>query len=191
MAGTQIKFDIDIKEAMSGLSEIERGFLNPKPLMGQIGEAVLLPSTKDRFTSQTSPDGQPWAPLSRRYTKRKKYNKDKVLTLRGYLRGQMRWQPDGDDAVLVGSNRVYAGIHQRGGDIKMPERTVSMYFKQNSEGVIGRLFVKRKASNVTKTAVVAAHTVKMPARPFLGLSVADRQAIRLRVINWLRRLGGR
>ncbi|MFT4190847.1 MAG: phage virion morphogenesis protein [Comamonas sp.] len=190
MAGASIKVDLDVSAAAAGLDRLDAALASPRPLMGQIGEAILLPSTKDRFSSQTGPDGQAWAPLSRRYAKRKKYNKDKVLTLRGYLRGQMRWQPDGDDAVRVGSNRVYARIHQLGGEIERKERSVQLYFRKNAKGVVGRLFVKKKAANLTKTATVGAHTVTVPARPFLGLSAADRQAIQQRAIDWLRSLRG-
>ena len=111
MAGVTIHVEFDDAEARRALDRLARAGADLAPAMQEIGE-VLVSSAKDRFSSQTSPDGTPWAPLSEHTKARKKRNKDKVLTLEGHLRGIVA-RP-GADSVEVGSPLVYAGTHQFG-----------------------------------------------------------------------------
>lgn len=85
------------------------------PLMGRLGEA-FVDSTQERFNTQTDPDGNPWKPLSPGYIKRKKKNQDLILTLNGYLRKYIAHQVLSANEVVWGSNRIYAAIHNWGGD---------------------------------------------------------------------------
>lgn len=185
MAGTNITVQLDLADADRSLQKLDAGLAQPKQLLASIGEQ-LLRSTKDRFKTQAAPDGTPWPALSRRYAKRKKYNKDRVLTLRGYLRNSIAYQPDGDDAVQVGTNRVYAAIHQLGGSIDMPARQSAIYLHRNARGKIGRRFVKKSRANVQRDVTIGAHQVNIPARRFLGLSATDRVEIAARTQAWLR-----
>ena len=113
MAGTRLIIDqaeLDRQNAFMA----EQAARDPSGLMPRLGE-YLQGSTQARFKTQTAPDGTPWAPLKQRYARRKRYNKDTVLTLRGYLRSYIHYQVMGADAVEVGSNQKYAAIHQFGG----------------------------------------------------------------------------
>lgn len=188
MTGASIRVDINVEAVATGLDKIDAGLASPGPLMARIGED-LVDSTRQRFDSQTAPDGTGWQALQQSYQKRKKYHQDKILTLRGYLRGQNmgsgpRWQLDGDDAVLVGNNEPYARIHQLGGVIEQ----LAQSRRQRFRTVAGRvLFAGKKHKKATERWVSrGAYQVNIPARPFLGLSVADRQAIKQRVEDWLR-----
>ena len=184
-AGSTLRFESNIGKVEATVAQIERRLAQPGQLLDAIGE-YLLESTQRRFGSQTAPDGTPWAALQPRYAKRKKYGKGKILTLRGYLRSQMRWQRDGADAVLVGSNREYAGIHQHGGEIDMPARQATQYLRKNARtGKVGLLFVKKKKANHTRQITIGAHKVIMPARPFLGVSNADGSEISQITLAWL------
>lgn len=87
--------------------------LDTSTLMPRLGE-YLKRSTKERFASQSAPDGTAWQALQPRTLQRKKYNKDKVLTLRGHLRSKIGYQPLGKSAVQVGSPSIYAATHQFG-----------------------------------------------------------------------------
>lgn len=87
--------------------------LDTTTLMPRLGE-YLKRSTKERFKTQTDPDGTAWQALQPRTLKHKKYNKDKVLTLRGQLRSKIGYQPLGKSAVQVGSPSIYAATHQFG-----------------------------------------------------------------------------
>jgi phage gpG-like protein len=122
------------------------------------------------------------AALQPRYQRRKKQNKDKILTLRGYLRGQIHWQPDGDDAVRVGTNAKYGAIHQFGGTIQQPARQATVHF---GAGKAKHLFVKKKKAKRSLQVSIGAHQVNMPARPYLGVNAGDQEQIRLRIMDWL------
>lgn len=180
MAGTRVEFKVDDREAMEMLAR--QAEPPGSDLMNRIGE-MLQASSQDRFKTQTAPDGTAWQPLKARYAKRKKYNADKILTLRGYLRSGIRHQVTGDDAVEVGANLAYAAIHQLGGDIDMPARQSTVSFKTEA----GRkLFAKRGAKGAAERQVsIGKHTVTMPARPYLGISQADDQEIREIILDWV------
>lgn len=180
MAGTRITYEVDDREVLDMLA---RQAQPPgSDVMSRIGE-FLQASTQDRFKSQTAPDGTPWQPLKQRYAKRKKYNPDKILTLRGYLRNGIRHQVTGDTSVEVGTNLAYAAIHQLGGTIDMPARQATVRFRTEA----GRkLFAKRGAKGATeRTVSIGKHQVEMPARPYLGISDADDQEIREIILDWV------
>lgn len=114
MAGVTIKVEFDDREVRRALDRLAKAGADLTPAMREIGE-VMVSSAKERFADQKSPDGTPWAPLSEstKKRKRKKRNKDKILTLDGFLRGTLAYQA-GADSVEVGSPLVYAGTHQFG-----------------------------------------------------------------------------
>lgn len=85
--------------------------MDTQSLMPRLGE-FLLHSTQSRFDSQTTPSGALWERL--KHPSRKKYNEDKILTLRGMLRKNLHYQVANKSTVLVGSNAVYARTHQLG-----------------------------------------------------------------------------
>ncbi len=181
MAGTRLIIDqaeLDRQNAFMA----EQAARDPSGLMPRLGE-YLQGSTQARFKTQTAPDGTPWAPLKQRYARRKRYNKDKVLTLRGYLRSYIHYQVTGGDSVEVGSNQKYAAIHQFGGEIDMPERRATVRYRSVAGKV---LFAGKKHKRATEKAVtIPVHFVKIPARPFLGLSAEDDREISRIIRDWL------
>jgi phage virion morphogenesis protein len=152
--------DLQVDAAADKLSKLDAALVNPESLMPRLGE-YLRGSTRDRVKTMRAPDGSPWAPLSPLYQKSKRQNKDKILTLRGYLGNQIAVQFEGRDTVPVGSNRVYARIHQFGGVIK-PRRAKALRIGGNLRG-----------------------SAKIPARPFLGLSREDHQEVIAITKDWL------
>lgn len=187
MAGTRLIIDqaeLDRQNAFMA----EQAALDPSGLMPRLGE-YLQGSTQKRFKTQTAPDGTPWAPLQKRYARRKRYNKDKVLTLRGYLRSYIHYQVTGGDSVEVGSNQKYAAIHQFGGEIDVPARQTMARYRS----VAGRvLFAGKKHKRATERQVtIPAHQVSIPARPFLGIGAKDDVEIQTIVRNWMMDRQGR
>ncbi len=181
MAGTRLKFEVDDQEVREMLAR--QTHPDDDPLSHRIGE-YLLRSTQDRFKSQTAPDGSAWKPLTPRYLKRKKYNQDKILTLRGNLRKYIQFQPLDEKTVEVGSNSKYAAIHQFGGEINQPSRPATVRYRSKAGKV---LFAGKKHSKgvTERNVTIPAHTVTMPARPFLGISAADDQEIRDIIRDWV------
>ena len=181
MAGTHITITVDDAQARAMLERL--GEPGTQDLMPRLGE-YLQASTQKRFKSQTAPDGTAWAPLQPRYARRKKYAKDKVLTLRGYLRRGIRYQVTGAAEVEVGSNTKYAAIHQLGGSIDQNAQSRKMRYRS----VAGRvLFAGRKHKRgVTERWVTrGAYQVNIPARPFLGISTEDDKEIRSVILDWV------
>ena len=163
MAGNRMGVTFDGKAATASLRGLLAGIENPAPLLAQLGEYTLR-TTRARFKSQTAPDGTAWAALQPWYKKEKSQNKNRVLTLRGYLRGQLVSQVVGGKSVEVGSNLIYAAVHQFGGTIR-PQNAKLLAFRGH-----------------------VAKSVTIPARPYLGLSDEDRSEIVGRTLEWLQRI---
>ncbi len=78
-----------------------------------------------------------------------------------FLHGQLVSQVVGSKSVEVGSNLVYAAAHQFGATIK-PTNGKLLHFRGH-----------------------VAKSVTIPARPYLGLSDADKNEIVERTLDWL------
>lgn len=145
---------------------------NPQAMFRDMGEYMLI-ALDARFESQSAPDGTPWQPLSPSYQKRKRKNQNKILVLDGYLKNTLRYQVS-DNELAVGSNRVYAAIHQFGGEIQIAARSQQAYFNHNSKsGEVGPRFVNKRRANFSQWVSLGPYTIKIPARPWLGTSPQD------------------
>lgn len=169
MTGARIEFDH--KEALAVITQAVAALNDPQPMFKDIG-GYLMMAHRQRFDQQVSPDGIAWQALSPRYLKRKKKNRDKILRLDGRLANDLRYQ-NSDTELLFGSNMAYAAIHQFGGTIDMPARSQQAYFKQAKNGTIGKRFVKKTKSNFAQWVTIGAYKIKIPARPWLGVSAED------------------
>ncbi|MDH0494255.1 phage virion morphogenesis protein [Comamonas aquatica] len=175
------------------LATMEAALASPAQLMARLGE-YLQASTQGRFDTQTGPDGAAWQALTPRYQRRKKYNPDRILTLRGYLRGRIHWQADGSNAVLVGSNLRYAAAHQFGAAIERAAYSIKTRLRTDSKGQLLRqkdhknlaVFAKDRHQRARESwHEVAAHTIHIPARPFLGVSTVDEDRMHAITLDWL------
>lgn len=167
------------------LEQLQKDLARRDLMLEQIGHA-LENSVHARFRSMTDPSGKRWKALSARYLRAKK-NNDKILTLEGRLNDQIVHQIQGD-TVTVGTNVPYAAIHQFGGTVAIGEQTVTR--KRGTKGKNkGRFMVgTTKAKHaVVSTFKIPAHKVRIPARPFLGLSEADRVEVRETIKDHIRR----
>lgn len=152
MAGINISIDEQsLQNLFSKLNELSRFSQEPRIALAQIGES-LQRSTRERFTTQTAPDGTPWEPLSQNTKKHR--NQNKILTLRGHLQSKLRWQAD-NTKVELGTNSVYAAVHQFG-------------MKKGYAGT-GQFKTKKGSFQIPWG--------NIPARPFLGISSSDQNLI--------------
>jgi phage gpG-like protein len=53
---------------------------------------------------------------------------------------------------------------------------------------VGKRFVKKSQSNFVQTATVGAHTIKMPARPFLHLTEQDVESMETTGLDYFKRV---
>lgn len=160
MAGTRTVVDFDGSTATASLRGLLAGIEDPAPLLERFGEYGLR-STRERFKTQKAPDGTAWEALEPWYMKEKRRNKGRILTLNGYLRGQMTWQLAGARSVEWGSNLPYAAVHQEGATI-VPRTAKFLMFRGH-----------------------VAKSVTIPARPYLGLSEADKKELVAITLDWL------
>lgn len=114
MAGAQISIEADVSDVLATLSALQAAAGNTQGLWQDAGE-YLLQSHRERFDRAETADGQPWAPLSARYQRRKKRRADQILVLDAFLRDQLAYHASADGLDL-GSNRIYAATHQFGAE---------------------------------------------------------------------------
>jgi phage virion morphogenesis protein len=113
MAGARITIEVDDRQVLRVLDQMLAQMEDITPALGDIGEA-LLNSTRRRFDDQRAPDGTPWAPLTETTRNLKPRNKDKILVLTNYLRGNLRYRTE-PDGLELGTDRIYGAMHQFGG----------------------------------------------------------------------------
>jgi len=173
-------------EVAAALNKLTGKVANLSPVMRIIGE-YMVRSTEDRFYSEgPAPDGMAWPPLAASTRRRKKH--PKILTESGDLR-VMHPQLLGTHGVAIGpSSRIhYAAIHQLGGTIHRGAGTVQVRHRTDAKGNLlrtelfgGKGLVFAKASHkraLSRQFSTAAHDIRIPARPYLGVSAADSTAI--------------
>jgi phage virion morphogenesis protein len=135
-----IEIQFDDRDILRALQNLQQATDNLQPALTEIGER-LTESTKQRFSSQTSPGGQRWPANSPVTIERKGLNQP--LIDGGYLLEQIHYNLIGQDALEIGSPMEYAAMQQFGGT------------KSEFPHLWGDI----------------------PARPFLGISEADKNEI--------------
>lgn len=151
---------------------------SPRPIWAAIANEGEQ-STRRRFQQQTGPDGTKWKP-SRRVAK----SGGLTLVHTARLLRTIGHQSNASSAEW-GTNVVYAGIHNNGGEIQRLAHSSWLRLRTDSAGRLLRqkdrqnLAVFAKATHkrsVERRYTVGAHTIKMPARPFLGVNDQDAAA---------------
>ena len=165
-----LKFNLQTDLIVNVLGRVEAVLQSPSAMYKDMGE-YLEQTTKQRFGTSTAPDGKKWQPnsqatylalLGEKDTKKdgtlSKKGINRVMSKRplvgqGILMQDIHYQVSGN-LLLVGSNMEYAATHQFGATIKPKNKKMLSW----------------KIGNVS----VFAKKVVIPARPFLGISVADK-----------------
>jgi phage virion morphogenesis protein len=164
--GVAIHLTFDATRAGPMLGRLAAAARDLRPALDDIG-AELESTTVERFQTNVAPDGHAWP-----QSLRARETGGRTLVERGYLRDSVSYRVDGQDAVEVGAGGIagaYAAIHQVGGTITAK----------------GKALKFRLATG----AFVQVRSVRIPPRPYLGLSAADEVAIPEIVVDHLRRAG--
>lgn len=149
-----IRLDGDVRRLMKKLGKLESVKFKASSLA--LAE-VLRESTRERFKEQKSPDGKAWKTSIRAAAEG-----GTTLTDSAGLKNSIKSTADGT-GFAVGTNKVYARTHQFGDE----GRTIRA---KGSRGL--RFQVNGQWRNKKKV------VVKIPARPFLGISDEDMQEIK-------------
>jgi phage gpG-like protein len=166
-------FSVQINDTASeGLEELARALMDLTPVWADIGED-LLASHQDRIARGLQPDGQPFAPRSP--TTIKRYEKlglsyGAPLNQSGDMRLGLHYTTS-PDALELGSGAIQAAV---------------MHFGAK-KGAFGSHQGKGFGGT---TPTVSLPWGDIPARPFLGLSDEDQDAITAAVGEWLVSIAG-
>lgn len=166
--------------AQAELADTKRRADDPTGMYANIGMS-LVTSTQHRFETGTAPDGSPWPPSIRALA-----FGGKTLIESARLFRSITFQAS-HSGVEVGSNVVYAAIHNFGGVIHRAAHAMVLNFRKTKSGQ--QRFAKAKKATSSRKVDVAAYSVTMPKRTFIGLDQADERSIERIVENWL--AGGR
>lgn len=121
MSDEPIEIKIDNKEVEKALLEIAQKTSNLRPLMKNIA-GIMADSTEENFKVEGRPK---WKDLSEKTkTARKKtgHYPGQILQVSGQLALSVTTQYD-DTSAVIGSNKVYAAIHQLGGQAGKNKKT--------------------------------------------------------------------
>jgi phage virion morphogenesis protein len=161
MSGELIKIEHDSNLVQLALKRLSDRAGNLKPAFKAMAKTLAL-STERRFDTETGPDGKKWQDVKASTRKRKK--NPKILTESTKLRDGMSEEVSAD-GLLFGSDSPYGAIHQLGGEIKQE----GMVLHLKGHGRNTRFSKPGEANRGMKVN----RTIKMPARPFLGVSSQD------------------
>ena len=168
MTGARISFTLDDKGFEAGVAKLG-GVLRTSAIRA-IGVA-LVETTQQRFKSGTEPFGQKWHALLPAYAEIKKGP--------GILRGAtqqlmlgMTFSTAGNQ-VTVGSNKIYAAVHQFGATIKAKNGKGLAFNLGGGRGPAG----PRGGKGKQLLHLVRVQSVTVPARPYLGFGPADQRAV--------------
>ncbi|MCL4514147.1 MAG: phage virion morphogenesis protein [Firmicutes bacterium] len=121
----------------------------------EIGEAMVS-STQERFENGVGPDGKPWPP-----SRRAREGGGQTLVDTARLKNSITYRAR-PDQVAIGTNVIYAAVMQ-GKDDK--PTTIRAKRKKYLKFKVGDRWLVKKS-------------VKIPARPFIGVSEDDEQEIK-------------
>ncbi|SMH42492.1 phage virion morphogenesis protein [Mesorhizobium australicum] len=158
---TGVRFELKGSDAvLAALADTLSKTDDKRGLFDAIG-AALASSTQARFETETDPEGSPWPD-----SLRKLVNGGRTLTDSARLVQSLTHEAT-EESVAVGTNVIYAAIHQFGGTIKA-KTSSGLRFRGPGNG-----------GWVTK------QSVEMPRRTFLGLDDDDEAEIGHLAAEWL------
>ncbi len=192
MAGARII--VDDAEVLAAFGRASAGLGDLAPLMADVGQSLVL-SVDQRFATGHGPGGVPWRPLHPRTVKRKG-GKTLILVDTARLKNSITYRASARE-VEVGTNVQYAAAHQFGATIEIPARTQEARRRTETrkrKAADGTETVWRKGQfaklqrtkaggfktvrgTALETVAIGAHTITIPARPFLGVDDGDKAAI--------------
>lgn len=112
MAGAHVTFELAALQPILGRLNALGQPRRMAEGLASIG-GLVESQTRARFDERTSPEGDAWTPWSEGYAATRKKGQT-LLVASGGFRDSIAWDLTGD-ALRVGSNMVFAALHQEGG----------------------------------------------------------------------------
>jgi phage virion morphogenesis protein len=156
-----MEITLDLRDVRADLGRLAARLEDPAPVMAEIAQHLEL-STQRRFELEEGPDGTAWLK-----SRRAKAEGGKTLQKTRALLRSIRSASSAEESVVgvakSGGPGIYAAMHQFGATI-VAKTAKGLSFSVRGEG--------------GKPKRVVVKSVRIPARPFLGLSDGDRSAVR-------------
>jgi len=173
-----ITIQVNDRQVLDLLAELARKCSNLQPAMEEIG-VDLMASTKARFSSTISPDGIKWAANSQVTIDRFMGLHKKNFRTDGSLVPNKNFKKDGS-LTKRGESRVAEGAAKKPltGETEKLGHTINYQLDGNSSVRIGSPMVYAAMQQFGGTKAQWPHLWgDIPARPFLGVSDADKTNI--------------
>ena len=168
---SDIKITVDDRGVSEALNRLAARGRDLSPVMKAIA-ALLHAKTEQNFAAQSGPLGA-WPALKKPGKKRQG---GMTLQDTGRLAASISVS-SGADFAQVGSNAIYAAIHQFGGQIERAAYSKQVRHRTDAKGNLlkseylkgkGLIFAKDSHKRaLTRWFEVGAHSINIPARPFL------------------------
>jgi phage virion morphogenesis protein len=166
MAGVSMRIDVEDREVRAALGRLLRAGEDMSEALDAIGSG-LEANIVDRFETGRGPGGRPWKPSIR---VKKTGGQTLVDSGAAGLMGSIT-RDVGPRHVTVGTNKIYAAIHQFGGTIRAKAGGRLKFF-------------------IPGVGFRSPRQVAIPPRPFLGIDDADRAVVADELPKFLRRRWG-
>ncbi|RQY36569.1 phage virion morphogenesis protein [Burkholderia stagnalis] len=190
-----IDVQIDDRQYAAAMARVRTLMQDASPVTALIA-ALMADAVEENFAQQGRPK---WLGLSPKTLKRRREEAGtgKILQRSGRLASSVAQVHDATSA-RVGTNVVYAAIHQFGGTIQRHPMSGYVRLRKGRDGMIMRqanhphlaVFAKNghKRVKIVRWTRSQGWTIKIPARPFFALTEADNRGIESEVSVYLRRL---
>lgn len=173
---------VEDQGVLEWLNRLQQRMADRRPLMRQIA-GIMHHSVEENFAQGGRPEK--WKPSKRVL----KYG-GQTLIDKAQLINSIHEFSDNDQAG-VGTNKVYAGVQNFGGDITIPAHERVIHFKAKKQGEItwskpgtGDLFSTRKKASYTIKRMIGSYIIHIPKREFMILPELDLGAIRAKIAEY-------
>ncbi|ABO54314.1 MULTISPECIES: phage virion morphogenesis protein [Burkholderia cepacia complex] len=190
-----VEIEIDDSRYAATMARVRALMQDASPVTALIA-GLMADAVEENFAQQGRPK---WLGLSPKPLKRRREEAGtgKILQRSGRLASSITPAHDATTA-RVGTNVVYAAIHQFGGTIQRHPMSGYVRLRKDRNGMIMRqadhphlaVFAKNshKRVKIVKWTRSQGWTIKIPARPFFALTESDNIGIESEVTTYLRRL---
>lgn len=168
--GASITINVDTSGFQEGFDKHLKHTNDLTPLMVDIGELIIA-ETDDNFAAERSPSGKPWKP-----SQRAKNEGGKTLTDHRHLRDSIAKKVT-PVSVEVGTNKVYAAIHQFGFE---GNQTIGAHKRLATQA-----FGKELKFAVWQSVKQHTRKVSMPVREYLGFNPSIISEIKFNIADYV------
>ncbi len=171
MAGANVSIAISDRALRATIKRLQRAGADLEAVWRDVGEYLLI-STRERFDREQAPDGTPWEPLAESTLRRK--------MLKGVGRGKGKKRK----SLTTGRGNTKAGAIRRlaSNQILVESSNLRDLMRYQAPRVGLRFGSDRVYAAIQQFGGADVGRPDIPARPFLGLSAADRAEV-LAILN--------